>query len=282
MRMRMSRHGVALLGMALSLGVAVGTGHAGGIPEPGLTMYGVIRNDIGGATVRMTSGTLRWTVVPPSGPVVTTEVALTNINDQFSYVIDIPFETAIAGEAATSNALQMAATVRTFNRAQVLVGTNVATIAAPAGTTFMFSQADRANVERVDLTLAARDPDVDGDGIPDWWETEFFGCATCANAGDDSGDVDGVNNLDEYLAGTDPLDDGSRLAFVNVARQTGGGYTVEWSSEPGRYYRVARSQSLLTGFAPLATGILATPPKNTYVDTTATGPAAYFYRVEME
>ncbi len=50
--------------------------------------------------------------------------------------------------------------------------------------------------------------DSDGDGIPDWWELQYFGHAT-GEASDfsraqDDADGDGVSNLQEYLNGTDP------------------------------------------------------------------------------
>ena len=47
-------------------------------------------------------------------------------------------------------------------------------------------------------------PDTDGDGLPDWWETIYFGSATGAVAGADS-DGDGVPNSAEYGARSDPL-----------------------------------------------------------------------------
>jgi hypothetical protein len=45
--------------------------------------------------------------------------------------------------------------------------------------------------------------DTDADGIPDWWEMEHFGGATNALPSADS-DSDGLDNLSEYQAGTDP------------------------------------------------------------------------------
>jgi hypothetical protein len=39
--------------------------------------------------------------------------------------------------------------------------------------------------------------DADTDGLPDWWETLYFGSPTAANAFDDV-DKDGTNNLEEY------------------------------------------------------------------------------------
>jgi len=46
--------------------------------------------------------------------------------------------------------------------------------------------------------------DSDGDGLPDWWETKFFGGPTAA-APDGDPDSDGSTNLEEYKAGTNPL-----------------------------------------------------------------------------
>lgn len=44
--------------------------------------------------------------------------------------------------------------------------------------------------------------DVNGNGIPDWWELYYFGNLNQSATGDYDGD--GVDNLDEYLEGTSP------------------------------------------------------------------------------
>jgi hypothetical protein len=45
--------------------------------------------------------------------------------------------------------------------------------------------------------------DIDGDGLPDWWEFRYFGNVS---SGDPNGDADGdyLTNLEEYRAGTNP------------------------------------------------------------------------------
>ncbi|MFP4460222.1 MAG: choice-of-anchor D domain-containing protein [Candidatus Zixiibacteriota bacterium] len=45
--------------------------------------------------------------------------------------------------------------------------------------------------------------DVDGDGLPDWWEVFYFGDYN-AYGRDDDPDEDLVSNINEYLAGTNP------------------------------------------------------------------------------
>jgi hypothetical protein len=45
--------------------------------------------------------------------------------------------------------------------------------------------------------------DLDGDGVPDWWEVKYFGSIT-EQSGSDDYDNDGYSNLQEYASGTDP------------------------------------------------------------------------------
>jgi hypothetical protein len=61
----------------------------------------------------------------------------------------------------------------------------------------------------------------DSDGIPDWWRLCYFGHArgsaadiSCANDDDDG---DGMSNLRDYLAGTDPLDANSVFRITTAA-----------------------------------------------------------------
>ncbi|MCG2661070.1 MAG: thrombospondin type 3 repeat-containing protein [Kiritimatiellae bacterium] len=45
-------------------------------------------------------------------------------------------------------------------------------------------------------------PDTDGDKMPDWWKTKYFG--NLAQGPNDDLDYDKLINLQEYLHGTDP------------------------------------------------------------------------------
>ncbi|HEU0009644.1 MAG TPA: lamin tail domain-containing protein [Verrucomicrobiae bacterium] len=85
--------------------------------------------------------------------------------------------------------------------------------------------------------------DFDGDHLPDTWEVTYGFDTNSMNDAD--GDVDGdtLSNLQEYIAGTDPLDPasylkvdtitaggGATLTFGAVAART---YTIEYSGVPG-------------------------------------------------
>ncbi len=55
----------------------------------------------------------------------------------------------------------------------------------------------------VEIYIGTSEIDTDGDGIPDSWKLYYFG-TTNVDADDDA-DGDGLTNLEEYLAGTNPL-----------------------------------------------------------------------------
>ncbi len=84
--------------------------------------------------------------------------------------------------------------------------------------------------------------DSDGDGIPDWWTMEYFGhpmgwFMDQSRATDDP-DADGVTNLQEYLAGTDPANRKSVLRIQITTTLVADSVAVTWVAAPGRAYRV--------------------------------------------
>ena len=82
--------------------------------------------------------------------------------------------------------------VRIYGR--VLSGEEIAKLATP-GKGADFSAANIGQVKN--LFSFGLGLDSDGDGFPDWWETQYFSGSTNAVAGDDP-DGDGLNNLEEY------------------------------------------------------------------------------------
>jgi hypothetical protein len=89
-------------------------------------------------------------------------------------------------------------------------------------------------------------PDRDGDGMPDDWET-----AHQLNP-DDPGDAtidsdgDGFNNLQEYLAGTDPRDSSSLLRFESEEARNGM-IVLQFTAVAGKSYSVMYRDTLGAG-----------------------------------
>ncbi|MGN6384792.1 MAG: thrombospondin type 3 repeat-containing protein, partial [Verrucomicrobiota bacterium] len=86
--------------------------------------------------------------------------------------------------------------------------------------------------------------DLNGDGVPDDWQSFNWGKPiNWPNPALDS-DGDGASNLAEFLAGTDPTNPDSVLKVVISTREQGP--YVEWTTEPGSVYQLQISSDLKT------------------------------------
>jgi hypothetical protein len=251
---------------------------AQGIPEPSLVMYGVVRNTQDMDRLRIVFGNLTWQFQPVGGgPSFVVSATLTNINDQFSYVLRVPCETEVPGLVVSSNVLRLGSS---YTRSTVLFnGTNQMTLVDPAQASFSLSSTARGRVERVDLEVSIVLEDLNGNGLPDAWESLFFGRIGVDPFAD--ADADGLKNLDEYKAGTNPNDFQSQFKFILITTRPQG-VLLEWSSVTNRVYSVLRSSDPQTGYQILAADRQATPPVNSHLDTTAVPPGSYFYRLQLE
>ena len=93
-------------------------------------------------------------------------------------------------------------------------------------------------------TVSTGGIDLDGDGLPDAWERKY-GLNPAVPEGELDADGDGFSNRDEYLAGTDPVRDQSRLfSTVEVVEDS---VTVRFQAEPGRSYTLQRRDTLGLG-----------------------------------
>ena len=88
--------------------------------------------------------------------------------------------------------------------------------------------------------------DMDGDGIPAYWEELYFGGTTNAVATVDS-DGDGPDNLGEYVAYTNPNDSNSVFTFTAEFNPTGGVTEViaEFDSLRSRDYALEGTTNLM-------------------------------------
>jgi hypothetical protein len=208
-------------------------------------------------------------------------VTLTNLNDQFSYVARIACETAVNGMSVNPERLPLQNPPLSFDRSTVSWNGYPLQLDGAADL-FALSATNRGRVERIDLVLTAELPDSDGDGLPDWWETQYFPGGN-AESGNDS-DGDGLTDGREYAAGTDPLDPGSVFEILSIANGAQG-TTLQWSSMVGKTYSVFRSPVLIGSaedYELLVSGVPATPPLNSWDDTNNASGAVQFYRIQVE
>jgi hypothetical protein len=147
-----------------------------------------------------------------------------------------------------------------------------------ASGSYVFTAEDEAGIGI--FSLGATDQDTDG--MPDAWEQQIVD----ANLGDsitsiadvlpgDDYDGDGLNNMEEFIAGTLPTDSGSVFAISTTAA-AGSQYVLRWYSVSGKHYSVHKSTNLMSGFDALASGIVGEAPINSYTDTVTNASTIYY------
>jgi hypothetical protein len=223
--------------LILALGVSSVSAYP---PAPHHTLYGMVRNQWGDPINIYPSDVFLET---PSGTTLRSSL-VDGLEPGVNYRLQVPMDSGTAPDLYQPTAL------RPFfqYRLKVIIGQ---TVYLPIEMVGDFSQIGQPSEStRIDLTLGV---DSDGDGLPDAWEEALIavlgGSLADINPNDDS-DGDGINNMDEYLAGTYAFDptDGFRLTLAGV---NAGASALEFLAIRGRTYSIQASSNF-TQWAPVS------------------------------
>ncbi len=266
---------VVLFGLVTVLSVMT---HAEGIPEPGIVLYGEVRNlnTLFTNRPRLTFGELDWPV-RAGEKTLRLRVGLTNLAGNLSYRVRIPFETVVGGnsEGPASFVLNAAAT----DYASVLEGvvyrsgTNALPATIRSFTTnsigsmavYRLNAAARGVVQRVDLSINSAGV-APARGVPGTSEVGLPGWAGGVGNGG-QGEVPGFH-------------------FTLVGAHPEGGVRLEWTGAPtAKTFYLLRAEVLEEGLG--SYGIVKVFPKGspaggTFHDAQADAEGSYFYRLWAE
>jgi hypothetical protein len=119
--------------------------------------------------------------------------------------------------------------------------------------------------------------DSDHDGLDDDWEMTYFGDLSHDGTADSDGD--GLTDLQEFLAGTNPINNDSVLRCLAVVTSAGGA-TIYWSAVLGHSYRIEYKNSIDdANWTTLVSSTSPSTPNASVFDPDASLSTQRFYRV---
>lgn len=95
----------------------------------------------------------------------------------------------------------------------------------------------------VQTTTLAEGPDTDNDGIPDQWEMKKVQNLTTLSGNGHDDDLDGISDVDESLADTDPTDIQSFFEIISFQQLSNSNRFI-WTAQPTRLYSIEQSTNL--------------------------------------
>ena len=206
--------------------------------------------------------------------------------------------TAVQDGSAGTRTLYVDGQLMKSGWAQKANDTNALCIAATSGATpgqFLNGVVDDVRlynvvVAQTDISrmfAGAAHPDSAGDGIPDAWRAAYFGgsgastnalsCASC------DPDGDGMNNLKEYIADTDPKNPASFLHFSGLSIVTNR-LQIAWVGGVSSWQYVDSCLDIASTNSPwlsIFTNVPPTAVTNTYLPMGALNTSNRFYRIRV-
>jgi hypothetical protein len=197
---------------------------------------------------------------------------ITSASDVMRFWIDPDQSTFGAGSAPTaSQTMIVTSESSSFNGLDIKTSSNI-----PADTFWDEVRIGTTWASVVPAENSAPPGDTDSDGIPNEWETKYFGGAT--NANPNALAANGVNTVMEtYIADLNPTNAQSFFTVSN--RPASSQVTLQWSAASGRVYSVHWTTNLFNNFQPLGTNILW--PQNSWTDTVNGVQSRSFYRIKV-
>lgn len=124
--------------------------------------------------------------------------------------------------------------------------------------------------------------DTNANALPDEWEAQNFDPEYTITPESDLDD-DGIPDVQEFIAGTDPSDASDRLELntQNSAPLPGddNAFVIRWSSATNRFYTIVYKTNLLETFTPITSGLVGTPPVNVFTTQLPAATSPVYYRI---
>lgn len=229
----------------IMMAVIAASGFAGAvsIPQAPVVTYGMVRDEYGSPLKSASAAEMRMVRdADPSGKVYASTAVIDAGVKGYNYVLQLEIDS----EGPNRPYAVISGTPMTI---QAFVGGFEVQLAP----TPKFVTPVTGTAQRLDFTIGA---DVDGDGLPDAWEQLMMSYNEHAGEpgqpstiaefrpGDDS-DGDGMTNLQEYQAGTDPFLATDLLKIVSIEKLNGCNRAkIRFSTADARKYRVLTTKSL--------------------------------------
>ncbi len=220
-----------------------------GIPEPETVIWGKVFNTVQGNRIEVTEGSVEWTLRARDGGQrshqFATEVECLDCNayengecvdcDTHAYMLRVPQEAviAVAGMEVGDDAIPLTEIERQYDHMDARINGSVARIIpkSPEWKYIRAGQPRRSAYYEADLEFVSELGDTDGDGIPDWWETEHGLNSSLPDDAEEDADGDGWTNLDEFGRGTDPTRSNATPSLLNDTLTAYEGGTVMFRPE---------------------------------------------------
>ena len=246
-----------------------------------LTVTGTSSNTTHTAVVTLTINApdFSFVVAPDAQPVT--------VGSNATYTVTVEAINAFTSEVALSVTGLPSGVSADFNPTFLTgSGTSTLSLATSTNTTpgsyvLTVAGTSSATAHTFMVTLTINDPAT---VIPDWWTQQYFGCTDCAEAdGAADPDGDGMNNLAEFLAGTDPTNSASAFRVIAVMPR-GSDVLVIWRAGGGRTNMVQAASNLSDSYADVGSNIILLGSSDlitNFLDTSAATNATRFYRVRL-